>query len=308
MKTIFVGAVDGSRAALSALINAGLPPMLVVTLPTVKASRHSDFADLATLAEASGIQVHLTVDINHEATLLTLRECDPDLILVIGWSQICQDAFRKIPRLGSIGFHPAALPKYRGRAVIPWTILLDEKESGSSFFWLDAGTDSGPLVLQKVFPVSARETAASLYRKQIENLESMTPEVVRLVRSGNPPRIEQDHGQAIYCAKRTPEDGLIDWAQPAEFVERFVRAVGAPYPGAFCFYDENHLHIDKAEIFPDSGRFVGLTGQVQTHTSRGFVVRCGDGRCVEVTSWRGIGDRKPALHKKLYGSQRCVMN
>jgi methionyl-tRNA formyltransferase len=128
----------------------------------------------------------------------------------------------------------------------------------------------------------------------------MLPEAMELVRSGNPPRIEQDHGNATYCAKRTAEDGRIDWKEPAEAVLRLIRAVGDPYPGAFTTSLARRLVIDRASFFPDSHRFIGLPGQVQVHTPEGFAVRCGDGGCVQVTAWRLDGAAiRPPLHSKL---------
>lgn len=106
MKTVFVGAVEGSLEALAAICAAGHVPALVVTLPPQLSGRHSDFADLAPTAEKYGVPVHHTSRSDSEETLKVLREVDPDLILVIGWSQICGPDFRAIPRLGCIGFHP----------------------------------------------------------------------------------------------------------------------------------------------------------------------------------------------------------
>lgn len=297
MKTVFVGAVMGSLRGLTALVESGQTPDLVVTLPPEKAERHSDFADIATPAREAGAQLYFTDNINNPQTLDDLRAFGPDLCLVIGWSQICRVPFLSIPSVGSIGFHPAPLPRMRGRAVIPWTILMDEKESGSSLFWLDEGTDSGPIVLQRRFPLADDETAASLYDKHTANLEAMLPEAVRLAAAGSAPSEEQDHTLATYCAKRTPGDGEIDWNLPAEMILRHIRAVGDPYPGAFTIADGETLFIDEASPVENSWRYVGLTGQVQAIGDRGFIVRCGDGRCIETASWRG--SRKPKMHSVL---------
>jgi methionyl-tRNA formyltransferase len=162
MRIVLVGTVEGSRIAFDALVAAGTPPVLVVTLPPHASDRHSDFADLSSCAENAGIAVFHTTNINAPETLEAMAAIDPDLTLVLGWSQICKAPFRSIARKGSIGFHPAALPKLRGRGVIPWTILVGETMSGSTLFWLDEGTDSGPILLQRLFPVAPDETARSL--------------------------------------------------------------------------------------------------------------------------------------------------
>jgi methionyl-tRNA formyltransferase len=302
MKTTFVGTVEGSKIALDALVKAGLPPALVITLPPELAGRHSDYADLSTIAKSAGSAVLFTRDINAPDVIETMRRAEADLCLVIGWSQICKSEFRATARYGNIGFHPAPLPRFRGRAVIPWTILQDEATSGSTLFWLDEGTDSGPILLQTLFPITPEETARSLYSKQVANLAAMLPQAVRLVESGSAPSIPQDQTMASYCARRTPEDGIIDWHQTSRSILRFIRAVGEPYPGAFTFCQGEKLFIDRAVLFSESHRFIGLTGQIQSHTTNGFTVRCGDGNCIEVLLWRWKLGGKPRLHCKLLGA------
>jgi methionyl-tRNA formyltransferase len=298
MRIVFVGAVESSKIALEALIRTGRAPALVITLPPELAGRHSDYADVAVVGRTAGCAVCYTTDINHPVVLEAMASVEPDLTFVIGWSQVCRQPFRDVARLGTIGFHPAALPHLRGRAVIPWTIIRDEHETGSTLFWLDEGIDSGPILLQRLFTVADDETAGSLYAKHTTNLSEMVAEAATLVETDNPPRIEQDHGQASYCAKRTAEDGLIDWNASAGSVLRLIRAVGAPYPGAFSIYDGERIRIDAAVQFENSGRFIGLVGQVQCHSKRGFVVLCGDGECIDVLAWASPTGRRPPVHGK----------
>jgi methionyl-tRNA formyltransferase len=299
LKVAFVGAVEGSAIALDALNRAGMAPGLVITLSPEVASRHSDYVDLTPLAMAGNSDVLYVTNINGPATIEALRAFKTDLSLVIGWSQICGDAFRSVAEIGNVGFHPAPLPRMRGRAVIPWTILLGERTTAASLFWLDDGVDSGPILLQESIELSEDETARSLYVKQTEALARMLPRAVALVEAGNAPRFEQNHDLATYCAKRTPDDGLISWTDPAEAILRLIRAVGDPYPGAFTTAGGRKLTIDQASLFAESNRYIGLPGQVQSHTSEGFVVRCGDGRCIHVTSWRHEPNGKPRIHSKL---------
>jgi methionyl-tRNA formyltransferase len=301
MKVVLVGAVESTRVALEELISYGMPPAVLITLPIASLHRHSDSVDLAPIANQYGIQIFYANEGNSLATLECLRYNQPDVVFVVGWSQLCGEGFRSVARLGCIGFHPAPLPRMRGRAVIPWTILTNEKTSGSTLFWLDDGVDSGDIFLQRTFSVSSDETARSLYAKHMEALRAMMPSAVTLIQSNMPPRLKQDDQLATYCARRRPEDGLIDWRAPAEQLERFIRAVGAPYPGAYSSCAGETLHIDIASIFANSHRFVGLTGQVQAHTDGGFLVRCGDGVCLEITSWRWQEGKKPVRHSILGG-------
>ncbi|WP_065377200.1 methionyl-tRNA formyltransferase [Ensifer adhaerens] len=296
MRIAFVGAVEGSRIALEALVSAGRVPGLLLTLPGAKASRHSDHADLVPIARRAAIEVVETANVNDAATIATLRQFAPDVILVIGWSQICGTQFRNVAPRGCLGFHPAALPRFRGRGVIPWTILCDQKITGSTLFWLDDGVDSGPILLQRLFNVAAGETARTLYDKHTHNLAEMVVEAVDLLENGATGGTEQDECNASYCARRKAEDGLIDWRNAAAEIERLIRAVGDPYPGAFTYFRDRKIGIIRAVVQADAGKYIGLTGQVQAHTDAGFLVLCGDGNCLEVTNWQG---EKPSVHAKL---------
>jgi methionyl-tRNA formyltransferase len=299
MRIALVGAVEASNIALKAIIEAGYAPTLVVTLPADSSARHSDFVDIGEQARAVGSLLHYTTDINAPDTLEALNLIRPDLTLVLGWSQVCRKPFRDIARHGTVGFHPAALPRFRGRAVIPWTILRGERVTGSTLFWLDDGVDSGPILIQRLFPVSADETARSLYDKHALNLAAMVVEAVALVETGKAPRIMQDDRQASYCAKRTPEDGLIDWNASAGAVQRLIRAVGDPYPGAYTWYRDDRIHIYRARRLENPDQFVGLVGQVQAHTERAFIVLCGGNECIEVLEWASSSGKRPPVHCKL---------
>jgi methionyl-tRNA formyltransferase len=298
MRTVFVGAVEGSAIALKSLLAAGMEPELVVTLPPQAASRHSDFIDLGSIA--AGAPVHHTTNVNSAETLEAVKSVDPDLCLVIGWSQICRAEFRNIANLGSVGFHPAPLPRMRGRAVIPWTILEGETTSASSLFWLDDGVDSGDILLQRHFDVAPDETARTLYDKHARHIAAMVPEAIALIQAGSPPRLPQDHSKATYCAKRTPDDGLIDWRLPAKDILRLIRAVGEPYPGAFTFFEGQRVTIDQAIPHRDSSRFIGIAGQVQAVENGDLVIRCGNGQCIVATQWRSAAGIRPRTHNKFH--------
>lgn len=302
MRAVFVGAVEGSLAGLKALCAAGHAPDLVVTLPPDLAHRHSDFADLDAFAAHQGLPVHHTARSDSDETCAAIAALSPDVVLVIGWSQLCSAAFRAIPRLGCIGFHPSPLPRMRGRAVIPWTILRGEVEGGATLFWLGEGADDGDIAAQRLFPLDpATETARSYYDKAVAALCEMLPDLVSRLAAGEVPRCPQDHSRASLCAKRGPEDGRIDWRAPAHQVHRLIRAAGPPYPGAFTpLPGGGRITVTAARISPRNGYYVGLPGQVQDLDGRCFTVACGDGACIDVLDWHGA-DAPPRLHSHLTG-------
>ena len=299
MRLAFVGAVEGSLVALTALIEQGHAPVVVVTLPPEASRRHSDFVDLRALANSAGSAVHLTRDVNDPEVAALLRTLQIDLTIVVGWSQICRADFRSAASLGAIGYHPAPLPRMRGRAVIPWTILENVAETGSTLFWLEDGADTGAIIAQRRYPVAADETARSLYEKHKAAMPALIGEAMARIAAGDRLGDPQDEAAASLCAKRTEADGLIDWHDDADAILRLIRAVGDPYPGAFTFCDGARLTLDSARFFAPKGRYIGSIGQVQTHLPDGFTVLCGDGATIAVTAWRGSSRDRPKLHARL---------
>lgn len=291
MRTVFIGAVEGSAVALRAIREAGLPPALVVTLPLDRSGAHSDFFDLEPLAEDCGAALLRTARSDDPALLAALRESSPDLIMVIGWSQLVGPELCAIPRLGVLGFHPAPLPRMRGRAVIPWQILARQREGGATLFWIGEGIDDGPIAAQALFPIDPdRVTARTLYDRAVAEMAALLPPLLADLAAGNRPATPQDHGRATVCARRRPEDGCIDWHRPAAEIELLIRAVGDPYPGATTTLPGGQpVAVNRARLDGRKGYFIGLPGQVQEITEETVTVMCGDGACVDLLDWTTEG-------------------
>lgn len=305
MRAILVGAVESSQVALEAMVRApGCQLDAVVTLLPDLAGRHSDIADLAGAAAAHGIPWLQVRNVNHADALDQLAALEPDYIFVIGWSQICGEAFRALAPSRVIGYHPAALPRLRGRGVIPWTILNAEPITAGTLFWIDDGVDTGDILDQAFFHVSPDETAASLYRKHMEALRTMLDRSLAAMVAGDTPRRRQDEGCATFCARRTDADGEIDWTAPAQSVLRLIRAVGRPYPGAFTTCRSGEVRIWAAEALQGGHCHLGTAGQVVARDAEQFTVRCGDGNLIRVTEWTSESARPPILHARLVAHAR----
>jgi methionyl-tRNA formyltransferase len=229
---VFVGGVDISHACLRQLCEQGLPPALAVGYDASRAHA-SGFRDLGDLAERHGFPLVRTADVNDPALVERIERLRPKLLYVLGWSQLIKPRLLAIPAHGAAGTHPTKLPLGRGRAPIPWTILKDLRETACTLFLLGEGVDDGPIVGQVEFAVDAREDAGTLYEKHraahLELLATHTPALL----DGSARAVEQDHAAATYWERRRPEDGRIDWTAPAVEVDRLVRAVTHPFPGAF---------------------------------------------------------------------------
>lgn len=302
MRAAVIGAVESSRVAIEAIAAAdGWTLPLVLSLPPDKARRHSDFVDLAPAASAAGAQFMAVDTINDAGVIAALSRADIDYAFVIGWSQICGKAFRAAVPDCVIGYHPAPLPRLRGRAVIPWTILADEPITGGTLFWIDAGVDSGAILEQRFFHVAPDETATTLYARHMAELRAMMASALAQLASGAPQRLVQDEACATWAARRTASDGRIDWTCPADTIHRLIRAVTRPYPGAMTWSGAATLTIWSARHDPGGARHRAMPGQVVAAADGAFTVMCGDGQTMTVTDWTSAEGRIPPLHSRLNG-------
>jgi methionyl-tRNA formyltransferase len=295
MRAVLIGAVESTAVAIRSLVKAGWDLPLIVTLPLDKSGRHSDFVDLTAEAQSAGAALFRTTQTNHPETLAAIRNADPDYIFVIGWSQICGPEFLNIAPGKVIGYHPAALPRLRGRAAIAWTIVLDEKITAGSLFWIAGGVDDGPILAQHYFHIAPRETAATLYDKHMAALGLMLDQALPNLAAGKADATRQDEACATYAVRRTAADGRVDWHKTAAEIDRLVRAAGNPYPGAFTTAKDAKLIIWGTELVEPALPYHAAPGQVLADTDDGLLIQTGAGQ-VRITRWSWELDGKPAMH------------
>jgi methionyl-tRNA formyltransferase len=277
MRIVLIGAVRSTESALRTLGRIGPSPVGVLTLPVERANRHSDYVDLGPATEALSIPLFRASSAASERAIEFLRSLEPELLLVVGWSEILPRHLLAVPSIGAIGYHPAPLPLMRGRAVIPWTILQSTARTAGTLFWLAEGVDDGDIAYQVGFDVHPRETATSLYQKHMTALEEMLYDLAACRDATDIPRTMQSHADATYCTQRRPEDGLIDWSKPATEVDRLVRATTRPYPGARALVERNRSELFIWETELIELPFNGIPGQVVTTVDGDPVVACGEG-------------------------------
>ena len=171
----------------------------------------------------------------------------PDIGLVLGWSSLLPADLLAVPKHGWLGHHESMLPKRRGRAPIVWPIIHDAPSSGLSFFWLTEGVDDGDIFCQAPFPIGPRDTSADLLAKaNAVTRDLLLNDVLSNLKAGHLKRTPQDHSQATYCPRRTPDQGAIDFRQSPAEIDRIVRALSRPYPGAFCWHRLRKCYLWQA--------------------------------------------------------------
>jgi methionyl-tRNA formyltransferase len=279
MRTVWVSFDTVGRDCLVAASEAGAEIVGVVTLPgpiDPDRSGQCAFDDVAASLDAELVE---TTDVNSDATLEAVRRLDPDLIFVVGWSQLVRDPFIALARTGVLGMHPTLLPRHRGRAPIPWAILTGLARTGVTLFEIvDATADSGAIVGQAVVEIARDETASTLFDRLADAHVELVREYVPQLVAGTAPRLPQDARRASSWPKRTPADGIIDWETRAPYLHDWVRAQTRPYPGAFTYLGEEKVIVWRAR--PVELDSEDPAGTVVAARPEGPVVACGEGGLV----------------------------
>src|SRR5947208_6039977 len=188
MRLVWVSFDVMGRDCLAAAAEAGGDVVAVVTLPGPIAPDRSGQCSFDEIAAELGARLVETADVNSPETIAALREVEPDMIFVVGWSQLVLDVFIRLPKQGVFGMHPTLLPKHRGRAAIPWAILSGLARTGVTLFEItDATADSGPIVGQADVPIGADETATTLFDRLTEAHVALLREFVPLILEGRAP-------------------------------------------------------------------------------------------------------------------------
>ncbi len=181
------------------------------------------------------------------------QELNADLAVLAFVTQIVPPPVFKAPTLGSICFHPSLLPKYRGGSAINWTLINGEKKTGISWFWVDEGIDTGPLLIQKEVEIGPEDTTGTLYFNKLFPLGiEAAGEAIDLIQAGNPPRIVQDESQANYDPLCRDEHSGIDWSQPAQAVFDHMRGCD-PQPGASTTWQGQKIRLYDCSLQQTGG-------------------------------------------------------
>lgn len=281
MNVALIGSVSSSYTALEALVASGVEITAVLGLDESQAESTCDYRALGEVAARAGLPFQPFIKVADPLVEQFLGAHPPDLLWVIGLSQLVPDRLIEMARQGGIGFHPTMLPEGRGRAPVAWTILLGRRAAVNLFF-LTEEPDAGDLIVQREVPVLPDDYSEDLIRRTNDALREVILELAPRIKEGNLPRSPQDHRQATYYKKRTAADGRIDFAEPTAQVYRLVRAAGRPYHGAFSYASRDKVIVWRAvparlEEIPPS-QMAAIPGTiVRVDPGRGALVRTGDG-------------------------------
>jgi methionyl-tRNA formyltransferase len=265
---------DLGTAALAALREAGAR-VLALVLPSNRTGHDVEIARAA--AREAGLPTYVQPARSRvEPFVEELGGLAPDVIVIWSYSMILPESVIAVPRRGAVNVHGGLLPAYRGPHVMQWAIINGEAETGATLHYVDAGIDTGPVIADERFPIEPDDDAASVRAK----LGTAGARLLRrwwpAIADGTAPRMPQDESRARYYPLRTPEDGRIDWSAPAASIRNLVRALAAPWPGAFTKLGRDTLILRRVAL-ANGGVASAPPGIVSTVDRHGVRVGTGAG-------------------------------
>jgi methionyl-tRNA formyltransferase len=268
LNLVFCGTPAFAVPTLEKLVEAGFGVRLLVTQPDRPRGRGMELA--LSPVKQRALQLGLPVSQpdkikNNEEFRGQLAEIAPDAIIVVGYGRIIPPWMIESPPLGNLNLHASLLPKYRGAAPIQWAIAGGESVTGITTMRIDAGLDTGDILLQKEIPIASQDTAVTLAPRMAAIGADLMVETLRRMQAGTVRPRPQDHAKATLAPILKKEDGQIDFQLTAQAIVNRLRGF-QPWPGAYTSFRGKNLHIwaaqpiermlAAAEIVVESGHLI----------------------------------------------------
>ncbi|RYG92708.1 methionyl-tRNA formyltransferase [Loktanella sp. IMCC34160] len=291
MRVVFMGTPEFSVPVLEALVAAGHDVACVFSQPPRPAGRGKKDrpSPVQARAEALGLPVRHPLNFKDPAEVQAFADLRVDVAVVVAYGLILPQALLDAPTQGCLNIHASLLPRWRGAAPIHRAIMAGDAETGVCIMQMEAGLDTGPVLLRKATPIGAEETTGELHDRlsalgataiveALERLPDLTPE-------------PQPEAGVTYAAKIDKAEAAIDWTRPAEEVSRLIRGL-SPFPGAWTLINGERVKFHGARVVPGQGAPGAVLG--------GFTVACGVG-AVEITRVQREGKRAMPAEEVLRG-------
>ncbi len=281
MKIIFAGTPPFAAAALQTLLEHQFDVVAVLTQPDRPAGRGMQLSPspVKQLALAHELPVLQPASLKSIEAQQTIASYAADVMVVAAYGLILPLVVLHTPRQGCLNIHASLLPRWRGAAPIQRAILAGDSETGITIMQMDAGLDTGDILLKKTCPITGHDTAQTLHAKLAALGATAIVVALRLLQQGQLKRVPQDAAHASYAAKLSKAEAQINWAEPAAQLARAVRAYN-PFPIAYSTLNAKPIKIWQASVCDDLS---GTPGTVLAVEKNGIVVACGKGAlCLEI--------------------------
>ena len=299
LRIVFAGTPEFAAQHLQALLDAGREVVAIYTQPDRPAGRGQKLmpSPVKQLALQHSIPVYQPQTLRDPSAQAELAALDADLMVVVAYGLILPQAVLDMPRLGCINSHASLLPRWRGAAPIQRAIQAGDAESGVTVMRMEAGLDTGPMLLDVRTPISTEDTGGSLHDRLATLGSQAVVEAVAALAAGALPGEVQNDSLATYAHKLNKDEARIDWSRPAVELERLVRAFN-PWPICHSSLDGAVLKIHAAALGEGQGR----PGEILAASRDGLLVACAEGALL-LTRLQLPGG-KPLSFADLYNSRR----
>jgi methionyl-tRNA formyltransferase len=295
MELIFLGTPEFAVPTLERIIDVGHRVPAVFTQPDRPKGRGGQL-NASPVKEAAlrlGLPVHQPERIRLPEVIEQLKQMRPDAMVVVGYGQIIPQAIIDIPPRGIINVHASLLPKYRGAAPIQWAVANGEARTGVTTMRIDAGLDTGDMLLKWATEIGPEENALELGARLAEAGADLLVETLR----ENPTPVKQDAAEATLAPILKKEDGEIDWNWPASKILNRSRGL-LPWPGAYSFFRGQIFHIWRSCVASDGPG--GEPGEMIPQKKR-LLVACGQGTTLEPLEVQMEGRKRMSAEAFLNG-------
>lgn len=279
------------RAFEKIISNPQIEVCFIVPRSDTKDSTLKNFSD------NYGIDYLFPVKINSPEFIEKSKSYDCDLFVSMSFNQIFRKKIIETPRLGVINCHAGKLPFYRGRNILNWALINDEKEFGITVHYIDEGIDTGDIINQRSFPITDHDSYKTLLEIAYVECANILYDTLMLIKEGNSQRIEQStiHPVGFYCGKRGEGDEIIDWNQTSRELFNFIRSICNPGPKATTFLNGTEVKINNSRMVEGALKYKGIPGQIISKTELGYFVKTTDSFLeileIETDKRLRIGDR-----------------
>ncbi|XOF32686.1 MAG: methionyl-tRNA formyltransferase [Candidatus Electrothrix sp. YB6] len=274
LRIIFMGTPCFAVPSLQALLDSPDKVVGVVCQPDRRQGRGKKLCPPPTkaLAEKAGVPVLQPTCICSDEFLGAINALQPDLIVVTAYGRILPGRLLNLPRLGTINVHGSLLPKYRGAAPIQWAVINGETETGVTIMQMDEGVDTGDILLPAGIPVTAEDTAGTLFNKLAELGGKTLTEAVALLKEGKLRPTPQDDALASKAPMLHKEMGHLDWTRPAAELHCLIRGLD-PWPSAYGFIDNRRFRFFQPQVI--QGEVKELPGTLCRADRNGVLIATG---------------------------------
>jgi methionyl-tRNA formyltransferase len=304
LRIIFAGTPDFAASSLAALISSEHQVIGVYTQPDRPAGRGRKLkaSPVKSLAIEHNIPVYQPQRLKGEAEQAELASLNADLMVVVAYGLLLPLAVLETPKYGCINVHASLLPRWRGAAPIHRSLLAGDTETGITIMQMDEGLDTGDMLYKSNCSILPDDTSGSLHDRLATSGASALLDTLPLIQNNQLMPIKQDGSGACYAHKLTKEEGLIDWSNPADTIDRQVRGL-SPWPVAYTTLGEGNLRVLSASSQPDVSDSSAQPGTIIETRKDSIIIACGNNTALGITRLQLPGG-KPLATRDVLNSRK----